>query len=110
MFFIDANGPDNILGIDDDNLRLDSSDFCIDVGSSALVLAIALIDLDGNQRIVDDPSTTDFGVGFPDVVDMGAYEFGSSSPCENLPGDINCDGIVDFLDLALLSGNWLATI
>jgi len=35
---------------------------------------------------------------------MGAYEF---QLCR-IPGDINCDGVVDFKDLAILCNNWLA--
>jgi hypothetical protein len=42
---------------------------------------------------------------------MGAYEFGSSpAPCiSQIEGDLNCDGIVNLLDLALVSANWLKT-
>jgi hypothetical protein len=35
---------------------------------------------------------------------MGAYEF---QPC-HIPGDINCDGAVDFKDVAILCANWLS--
>jgi hypothetical protein len=38
------------------------------------------------------------------TVDMGAYEF---QLCR-IPGDLNCDGVVDFKDVAILCGNWLA--
>jgi predicted outer membrane repeat protein len=109
--FVDVNGADNIVGTVDDNLRLQAGSPAIDAGHSALV-AIATIDLDSNQRIVDDPATIDTGIGFPEVVDMGAYEFGSSpDPCENaIPGDINCDGTVNLLDQALLALHWLETI
>jgi hypothetical protein len=37
---------------------------------------------------------------------MGAYEF----QCSALPGDINCNGIVNLLDLSLLAQHWLETI
>jgi len=35
---------------------------------------------------------------------MGAYEF---QLCR-IPGDINCDGVVDFEDMAILCNNRLA--
>ena len=104
--FVDADGPDNIAGTVDDDFRLQAGSPCIDAGIS---ISSPLTDLDGNTRVVDDPVTADTGVGYPDVVDMGAYKFGSSLPCENLTGDINCDGIVDFLDFILLAANLLAT-
>ena len=37
---------------------------------------------------------------------MGAYEF-QVPPCSGIPGDINCDGIVNLLDWAIFSANWL---
>jgi len=37
---------------------------------------------------------------------MGAYEF----YCSGIAGDINCDGVVDFKDVAILCNNWLAGI
>jgi hypothetical protein len=42
---------------------------------------------------------------------MGAYEFGfSTALCiSQLEGDINCDGIVNLLDLSLLALHWLET-
>jgi len=108
--FVDADGPDNTAGTEDDNLRLSGGSPCIDAGSGFLA-SVFPFDLDGNQRIVDDPATTDTGVGFPEVVDMGAYEFGSSPALciSQLEGDINCDGIVNLLDQALLALHWLET-
>ncbi|MHC4694089.1 MAG: hypothetical protein ACYS67_15210 [Planctomycetota bacterium] len=38
------------------------------------------------------------------TVDIGAYEF----HCSRVPGDINCDGVVDFKDVAIICANWLA--
>jgi len=109
--FVDADGPDNTAGTEDDKLRLSGGSPCIDAGSGFLASAFPF-DLDGNQRVVDDPATTDTGVGFPEVVDMGAYEFGSSPALciSQLEGDINCDGIVNLLDQALLALHWLETI
>ena len=43
---------------------------------------------------------------------MGAYEFGSSPGLctSQIEGDINCDGIVNLLDLVLLAANFLESI
>jgi formylglycine-generating enzyme required for sulfatase activity len=45
-------------------------------------------------------------------IDMGAYggtPFASMSEIKWLDGDVNHDGIVNFIDLAMLAENWLAT-
>jgi hypothetical protein len=89
------------------NLRLKRDSPCIDAGFT-LEVSVPL-DLDGNPRVIDDPNTPNTGVNVyasSNVVDMGAYEF---EPCR-IPGDINCDGVVDFIDLAILCHNWLAGI
>jgi len=62
------------------------------------------LDLDLNDRFVDD-AAGDTGVpdppNYPEVVDMGAYEFGVFCP-----GDVNGDGRVDLADLAQLLGHY----
>jgi hypothetical protein len=68
--FIDADGPDNIYGTADDNLRLQPSSPCLDAGSNAAVPAGATTDLEGNARFIDIPGAHDPGA----IVDMGAYE------------------------------------
>lgn len=83
--FRDMDGPDNILGTTDDDLRLLPGSPCIDVRCSSRVLYhypdyLSWVDMDGNPRVADDPATPN-----PDPIpaDMGAYEFGpepSSSP------------------------------
>ena len=73
--FVDADGPDNILGTDDDDLRLLSGSPCIDAGDNSAVPIGLIIDLLGNPRFVDDPATPEGGVGPPPIVDLGAYEF-----------------------------------
>ena len=81
---------------------------CIDAANS---LFSAPVDLDGNLRALNDTNTPDTGFGTVTYVDMGAYEFQTGQPCNNgLEGDVNCDGVVDYLDLSLLSANWLATL
>jgi parallel beta-helix repeat protein len=104
--FVDADGPDNTIGTEDDNLLLSSGSPCIDSGS--FFDFNSLFDLGGNYRYVDDPTTINTGSGVLTFLDMGAYEF-QVSPCSILPGDINCDGIVNLLDQALLALHWLET-
>jgi hypothetical protein len=101
--FVDANNPDpNLRNL---NLKWDSP--CIDAGNSTILMAVpVLFDLDGKDRYVDIYSIANTGSGPWDYVDMGAYEF----HCSGIPGDINCDGVVDFRDVAILCANWLAGI
>lgn len=98
---VDAPGPDGVFGTGDDDLHLLPGSPAIDAGLSVAFL----FDLDGNRRVVDDPTQADTGIGFPAVIDMGAYEFGSVPV---VIGDLNEDGVVDLLDLAILAANWLA--
>ena len=60
--FRDADGPDNVVGTSDDNLRLMEGSPSIDAGDNTAVPPSVLTDLDGNPRIVNG------------TVDMGAYE------------------------------------
>ncbi len=92
--FVDADGTDDVLGTLDDNVRLQAGSPCIDAGDNTAVPVGITIDLDDQLRILNH------------TVDMGAYE--SQIGC-NLLGDINCDGIVDLLDLSLLADHWLST-
>ena len=73
--FIDADGDDDIVGTEDDNLRLSSGSPCIDAGDNTAVPAGVTTDLDGNPRFVDEPATKNTGNGTPPIVDMGAYEY-----------------------------------
>jgi predicted outer membrane repeat protein len=84
--FADADGPDNLSGTLDDDLRLEPTSPAIDAGDSGTVPADS-IDIDGdgdtaerlpldlgrNPRFVDD-SSADTGVGPAPIVDLGAYE------------------------------------
>jgi parallel beta-helix repeat protein len=99
--FVDANNPDPNLV----NLRLLPDSPCIDAGDTTAFPSGIFVDADGNLRGSDDPASPDTGVSFLGVtVDMGAYEF---HPCP-IPGDINCDGVVDFKDVAIICANWLS--
>ncbi len=83
--FVDADGPDDIPGTEDDNLRLMGGP-CVDMGFNFLVPTDLVdldgdgdtneqvpLDLDGNDRFID--GDYDGGVR----VDMGAYEFDPDS-------------------------------
>jgi parallel beta-helix repeat protein len=109
--FVDADGPDNIAGTQDDNLRLSADSNCIDAGDNTAVPADTIdLDNDGNttelipfdlnrfSRFIDS-CTADTGNGTPPIVDMGAYEF--------LPSDIYSDGDVDFKDFSRFALYWL---
>jgi hypothetical protein len=66
--FVDADGPDDLFGTADDNLRLLPQSPCVNAGDNAAVPATLATDLDGNPRI------------FEGRVDMGAYELQQSAP------------------------------
>ena len=90
--FVDADGPDNIYGTEDDDLRLSAGSLCIDAANNTAVPADSAdldedgdttertpLDLNGKHRFLNDVSTTDTGVSdlpdYPEIVDMGAYEY-----------------------------------
>jgi hypothetical protein len=86
----------------DYHLKPDSP--CIDAGDTTAVSSGVFVDADSNPRGVDDPAIPDTGIAVVGLtVDMGAYEF---QLCR-IAGDINCDGMVDLKDLAILCNNWL---
>jgi hypothetical protein len=87
--FVDADGPDDVYGTLDDNLRLQVTSPAIDAGDNDAV-PLDMLDLDGDGvtveplpldlagrgRFADQPSVMDTGNGSPPIVDMGAYERG----------------------------------
>jgi len=116
--------PDDDRG----DLHLTHGSPCIDAGDNTAVPVDVTVDLDGNPRFGDVLCRPDTGNGPPPVVDMGAREVpndalidcnangiddlcdvlsgtsldenGNTVPdeCEG-PGDLNCDGAVDFFDI-----------
>jgi hypothetical protein len=107
--FADANGPDGIIGTDDDNLLLSSDSPCIDKGDNNSVPADGA-DLDNDANTIEQ-TPLDLGLRsrFVDgngdgnsVVDMGAYEFSYT-----YSGDFDGDGNIDFADYAALASAWL---
>ncbi|MCK4958980.1 MAG: leucine-rich repeat domain-containing protein, partial [Planctomycetes bacterium] len=89
--FIDADGADDLVGTEDDDLRLALDSPCIDAGDNTAVPAdVADLDDDGNVgerlpmdlagwwRFTDEPNTVNTGVAdlpkYSAIVDMGAYE------------------------------------
>lgn len=87
--FVDAAAGD---------FRLAAGSPCIDAGSNPAVPPGVLIDLDGEPRFMDDPATSDTGLGTPPIADLGAFEL-QGAPCL---GDLNGDGQVTLQDLATL--------
>ena len=128
--FKDPNGPDNILGTENDNLQLAYNSPCIDAGNNMALPADTTdldgdgdtteripLDLAGHARFTDDPLTPDTGVpdppDYPNVVDMGAcerYEFCGDDLSQALKGDLNFDCTIDLLDFAVMATYWLQYI
>jgi hypothetical protein len=80
--FIDADGADNVVGTEDDNLRLLPDSPCIDAGDPNYVCEPNETDLDGRPRIIGGR------------IDMGAYEFSMIAievPMKFTPQAINCN-------------------
>jgi hypothetical protein len=61
-FFVDAHGPDGVIGTDDDDLRLLPGSPCVDAGDNSAIPPSVVMDLDGSPRIANG------------TVDMGVYE------------------------------------
>ena len=99
--FVDASNSDPNLW----NLRLKPDSPCIDAADSSILLTMSIyFDIDVKDRYVDIDSVENAGTGPLEFLDIGAYEFN----CNYTGGDSNCDGVVDFKDLAILCNNWLS--
>ena len=93
--FVDADGPDNTAGTDDDNVRLLANSPCIDTAHNASLPAGVDRDLDSRDRIRNGNCTG------PATVDMGAHEFTFADQ-----GDINGDCFVDLGDFEPFAAAW----
>ena len=81
------------------DFRLSPGSPCIDAGDNTAQLVHCLLsDLDGNERLVDDPNTRDTGLGRAPIVDMGPFEF--ASPPAVGGDDCNANGLEDVCELA----------
>lgn len=114
--FIDAAGSDGVFGTSDDVVLLRSFSPCIDSGLDAATVGdIDDSDEDGDvaestpfdltlqgDRIVDDPAVRN---GSASPIDMGAFERQSASfGLPPNPADLDGDGTVGPIDLALVLG------
>lgn len=74
--FVDADGPDDVLGTDDDILLLTAGSPCVDAGDNSALPADG-DDLDGDGNTTE-PTPLDFRGGpriFNGTVEMGVFEF-----------------------------------
>ncbi|MCH8149545.1 MAG: right-handed parallel beta-helix repeat-containing protein, partial [Planctomycetes bacterium] len=82
--FVDPDGADDIVGTEDDDLRLHECSPAINVGDNAGIPVGVATDLDGNPRIVEG------------TVGLGAYEY-QMPPC--VSPDADGDGVCDDCDV-----------
>ncbi|MCA9298025.1 MAG: right-handed parallel beta-helix repeat-containing protein [Phycisphaerales bacterium] len=82
------------------DLHLRPGSPCIDAGDNAVVTWG--LDLDRNNRRIDDPDAPDVGFGTGPLVDMGAFErqVGGCAP------DLTGDGVLDIFDIVAFLGRF----
>lgn len=103
--FVDPEGPDGVLGTEDDDLSLGSGSPAIDAADPALVPPdSADIDLDADTS---EPLPLDIRAlvrTFGLAPDMGAYE--DVPDISSCPGDVNGDGVVNLSDFNIIGINF----
>lgn len=97
--FRSVTGPDGIPGTPDDDLRLSPHSPAIDRGSNDAMPAALGLDLEGLARRREDSATPDFTPSAAPQIDLGAYEFVPTCPC-----DLNADSTVDDADFVIFAG------
>jgi hypothetical protein len=88
---VDASGPDNAFGSDDDNVRLMPGSPAIDTGNQASASVLTGFDYYGEFRFRDDTGTP--GIAPGPIVDIGAAEFQGTTP-PSCVADTNGDGML----------------
>ncbi len=97
--FMDEDGPDNMPGSSDDDLRLAAGSPMIDTGDLSHLPAGTATDFAGNARVQAGTS------GGTPMLDIGALEFAPSAPPACF-GDSDGDFDVDFSDIVATLANW----
>ncbi|MEZ6242532.1 MAG: right-handed parallel beta-helix repeat-containing protein [Phycisphaerales bacterium] len=99
--FVDLDGPDDMPGTPDDDVRLTPGSPAIDAGDSTVPSSVLHTDIYGAPRYVDDPDTADTGVpdGANAVVDLGAAEYQVAPPECNDADLAEPYGTLDFSDV-----------
>lgn len=117
--FLDADGPDDDPGTEDDDLRLADDSPCIDAGLSHAMppdaadldgdgntLELTPLDLGGNPRFMDAGRPGGPGCAVGAIVDIGAFEHQGGTAGNVVLGDLDGDLTVGLKDLAALAASW----
>ncbi len=94
--FLDADGADNVVGTEDDDLRLAAGSPAIDAGNNASVSPGVTEDVAGRPRFLDDATVPDTGSGTPPIVDLGAHEYVPVFLLSGIPLMVPEGGTTDF--------------
>jgi len=100
--FVDADGPDDIPGTEDDDLHLALCSPAVNAGTNTPPGGLPATDLDGNPRVVG--GTVDMGVYEYQIVEPDADGDGVPDGCDvcqgdDASGDTDGDGVCDDIDL-----------
>ncbi|MEZ6317738.1 MAG: GC-type dockerin domain-anchored protein [Phycisphaerales bacterium] len=114
--FVDADGPDNTPGTDDDDPSVMPASPAIDAAFDAALDINIVTDIEGNPRFLDDTGTPDTGVSssITPPLDIGAAEFQGTTPASCL-ADLDNNGVLNLDDIsafanAFISGDLLADL